>query len=68
MQILVGPDKGKQGFIKGIYQERNWVIVEGLNTILTYMGKTKNFGGIPVTKEMPLLVTEDITHVDPTDL
>lgn len=68
VEILVGPDKGKQGYIKGIYQERNWVIVEGLNTILTHLGKTKDFAGIPMSKEMPLLVTEDISHVDPTDL
>ena len=54
--------------IKGIYQERNWVIVEGLNTQLEFVGKDSDFPGQPMRKEMPLLVTEDIQHVDPTDL
>lgn len=64
----MGPDKGKQGIIKGIYQERNWVIVEGLNTVLKFFGKTEEFPGVPIQQEMPLLVTEDIKLVDPTDL
>lgn len=34
VEILVGRDKGKQGIVSQIYQERNWVIVEGLNTHL----------------------------------
>ncbi|KAJ8678622.1 hypothetical protein QAD02_014409 [Eretmocerus hayati] len=68
VEILVGPDKGKQGYVKVIYQERNWVIVEGLNTVLEYMGKTKTYPGVPMRKEMPLLVTEDIQLVDPADL
>ncbi|XP_058789013.1 large ribosomal subunit protein uL24m [Phymastichus coffea] len=68
VEILVGPDKGKQGIIKTIYQERNWVIVEGLNTVLKFIGKTKDYPGMPILQEMPLLVTEDIKHVDPTDL
>lgn len=65
---MTGPDKGKQGFVKVIYQEKNWVIVEGLNTVLDMVGKTKDFPGMPVCKEMPLLVTEDVQHVDPLDL
>ncbi|KAL7300589.1 hypothetical protein TKK_0006582 [Trichogramma kaykai] len=68
VEIMVGPDKGKQGIVKIIYEERNWVIVEGLNTVLEMMGKTKDFPGMPIRKEMPLLITTDVQHVDPTDL
>jgi len=68
VEILTGPDKGKQGIVKVIYEEKNWVIVEGLNTIIEFMGKDKDFPGVPVRKEMPLLVTEDIQLVDPQDL
>lgn len=68
VEILVGPDKGKQGIVKNIYEERNWVIVEGLNTIIEYLGKDKDFPGIPTRREMPLLVTEDIQLIDPQDL
>lgn len=68
VELLVGRDKGKQGYVKNIYQEKNWVIVEGLNTIFMMMGKTKDFPGVPMLKEMPLLVTEDIQLVDPADL
>lgn len=31
---MVGKDKGKQGIVSQVIQERNWVIVEGLNTHL----------------------------------
>lgn len=34
VEIMVGKDKGKQGIISQVIQERNWVIVEGLNTHL----------------------------------
>lgn len=34
VEVLVGPDKGKQGIVSMIIQERNWVLVEGLNCIL----------------------------------
>ncbi|XP_016838999.1 probable 39S ribosomal protein L24, mitochondrial [Nasonia vitripennis] len=68
VEIMTGPDKGKQGIVKVIYQEKNWVIVEGLNTVLEMIGKEKGFPGVPICKEMPLLVTEDVQHVDPLDL
>lgn len=68
VEILIGKDKGKQGIVKDIIQERNWVIVEGLNTKLECMGKTKTFPGIYVAMEQPLLVTTDIVLVDPQDL
>lgn len=31
---MVGKDKGKQGIVSQVIQERNWVFVEGLNTHL----------------------------------
>ncbi|XP_015109835.1 probable 39S ribosomal protein L24, mitochondrial [Diachasma alloeum] len=68
VEILVGRDKGKQGLVQQIIQERNWVIVEGLNTKMKTMGKKKDFPGIVVLEEQPLLVTTDIALVDPADL
>ncbi|CAH1954855.1 unnamed protein product [Acanthoscelides obtectus] len=68
VEILVGKDKGKQGIIKEIIQERNWVIVEGLNCKLTVVGEDKEFKGVYVREEEPLLVTTEIALVDPSDL
>lgn len=68
VEILIGKDKGKQGIVKEIIQERNWVIVEGLNTKLEHVGKNKTFPGIHVLVEQPLLVTTDVALVDPHDL
>ncbi|KAJ8976406.1 hypothetical protein NQ317_003042, partial [Molorchus minor] len=63
-----GKDKGKQGIIKEIFQERNWVIVEGLNCELKTVGDNKEFAGVYVQSEQPLLVTTDVALVDPSDL
>ena len=41
MEILTGPDKGKQGLVNYIVQERNWVMVEGLNCTYEMVGKSK---------------------------
>ncbi|XP_008548999.1 probable 39S ribosomal protein L24, mitochondrial isoform X1 [Microplitis demolitor] len=68
VEVLVGRDKGKQGIVQQIIQERNWIIVEGLNTKLVSMGKTKKFPGIFILEEQPLLVTTDVALVDPSDL
>lgn len=68
MYIFSGKDKGKQGIIKHIFQERNWVIVEGLNCKLKKFGADKNFAGVYVRMEEPLLVTTEICLVDPSDL
>lgn len=67
MEILVGDDKGKHGIVKEIYQERNWVIVEGLNTKLKCMMKDKDFPGLYMKEEQPLLVTSQVQLVDPSD-
>lgn len=67
VEILSGKDKGKQGYINFIVQERNWVTVEGLNLKYTIENKSRDFPGVCRVQEMPLLVTEDIALVDPTD-
>lgn len=67
VQVMSGPDKGKQGYINRIFQERNWVTVMGLNMKPTITGKSKDFPGLCILKEMPLLVTTEIKLVDPTD-
>ncbi|XP_011158666.2 probable 39S ribosomal protein L24, mitochondrial [Solenopsis invicta] len=68
VEVLVGKDKGKQGLVKEIYQERNWVIVEGLNTKLVANMKTKKFPGLYIQQEQPLLVTSQVQLVDPSDM
>ncbi|XP_053999486.1 probable 39S ribosomal protein L24, mitochondrial [Hylaeus anthracinus] len=68
VEVLVGVDKGKQGLVRDIIQERNWIIVEGLNTKLVCMGKTKTFPGIYSRQEQPLLVPSQVQLVDPFDL
>ncbi|XP_029680370.1 probable 39S ribosomal protein L24, mitochondrial [Formica exsecta] len=68
VEVLVGNDKGKQGIVKEIYQERNWVIVEGLNTKLKCIMKDKKFPGLYMKEEQPLLVTTQIQLVDPSDM
>lgn len=68
VEILTGPDKGKQGTIIQVIQERNFVLVEGLNTKLKTIGKTKNNPGVVVQAEQPLLVQREVKLVDPSDL
>lgn len=68
VEILVGKDKGKQGIVNQVIQERNWVIVEGLNCHLRIVGKDKDYPGVVIQSEAPLLVTDQVKLVDPTDL
>lgn len=65
VEILVGPDKGKQGIVNCIIKERNWVFVEGLNN--KYEMESQNIG-MPVClrREQPLLVTTQVRLVDPS--
>ena len=48
-------------------QERNWVIVQGLNWTYRRIGKGKGFPGMVVRWEAPLLVTSQVSLVDPSD-
>ncbi|OWR49668.1 putative 39S ribosomal protein L24 [Danaus plexippus plexippus] len=68
VEVMVGKDKGKQGLICQVIQERNWVIVEGLNTHYRVVGKEKDFPGITIQSEAPLLVTTGVKLVDPETL
>ncbi|KAF7267658.1 hypothetical protein GWI33_019147 [Rhynchophorus ferrugineus] len=70
VEVLVGKDKGKQGIVKHIFEERNWVIVDGLNCKLKQMGadKKREFEGIWMQEEQPLLITNEVALVDPSDL
>lgn len=58
VEVLVGKDKGKQGIVKQVIQERNWVIVEGLNWHYRKIAddKNKNYAGVMIKSEAPLLV------------
>ena len=66
VEILSGPDQGKQGYINMIVQERNWVTVEGLNVEYETMGETSDFPGMMIKTEQPLIVNKDIRLVDPS--
>ncbi|XP_012062381.1 PREDICTED: probable 39S ribosomal protein L24, mitochondrial [Atta cephalotes] len=68
VEVLVGKDKGKQGIVKEIYQERNWVIVEGLNTKLKCHKMGKKYLGVYMQQEQPLLITSQVQLVDPSDM
>lgn len=68
VEVLVGRDAGKQGIVTQVIQERNWVIVEGLNTHLRTVGAEKGFPGIIIQSEAPLLVTNQVKLIDPLDL
>ncbi|XP_013788032.1 probable 39S ribosomal protein L24, mitochondrial [Limulus polyphemus] len=67
VEVMVGKDKGKQGIVNYIVKERNWVVVEGLNCHYRFIGKQKNSPGVLVQSEGPLLVTGQVSLVDPSD-
>ena len=68
VEILVGKDKGKQGFVSQVIEERKWVIVNGMNVHHRIVGREKGFPGITIQSEAPLLVTNQVKLVDPSDL
>uniref|UniRef100_A0A1A9WKN2 Large ribosomal subunit protein uL24m n=1 Tax=Glossina brevipalpis TaxID=37001 RepID=A0A1A9WKN2_9MUSC len=68
IEVLVGKDKGKQGFITQVIRERNWVICDGLNWHYRTIAAEAGFPGILVKSEAPLDVTKDIRLIDPSDL
>jgi len=67
VEILVGKDKGKQGTVNYIVEERNWVMVEGLNVNYRRVGRSATFPGQFIQSESPLLVTNEVALVDPYD-
>lgn len=68
MEVLVGRDRGKQGIVTQVIQERNWVIVEGMNCHNRVVGAEDGFPGILIKSESPLLVTNQVKLIDPVDL
>ncbi|GAB1605198.1 probable 39S ribosomal protein L24, mitochondrial [Argonauta hians] len=67
VEILTGRDKGKQGIVTQLIKERNWCYVEGLNYKYDLMYKTATNPGRLVRREKPLLVTTEVSLVDPSD-
>lgn len=68
MEVLVGRDRGKQGIVSQVIEERNWVIVDGLNCHHRTVGAENDFPGILIKSEAPLLVTSQVKLIDPLDL
>ncbi|XP_051162120.1 probable 39S ribosomal protein L24, mitochondrial [Leptopilina boulardi] len=68
VEVLTGRDKGKQGVVSLIFQERNWVNVQGLNTKMIKIMKNKEFPGVNILRELPLLVNEEVSLIDPSDM
>lgn len=68
VEVLQGPDKGKQGIINYIVKERNWVFVQGLNLRRSYSNRRDLSLGNIVCTEDPYLINLEVKLVDPTDL
>ncbi|XP_063106446.1 large ribosomal subunit protein uL24m isoform X1 [Cavia porcellus] len=66
VEILEGKDAGKQGKVVQVIRQRNWVVLEGLNTHYRYIGKTKDSPGTMIPSEAPLLHNQ-VKLVDPMD-
>ncbi|KAG3275469.1 hypothetical protein H1C71_020945 [Ictidomys tridecemlineatus] len=66
VQILEGKDAGKQGKVVQVSRQRNWVVLEGLNTHFRYIGKKKDSLGTKIPSEAPLLHSQ-VKLVDPVD-
>lgn len=49
--MLTGKDAGKQGMVTQVVRARNWVVVEGLNTVSVERGGDP--ARIPVGVEQP---------------
>lgn len=67
VEILRGKDKGKQGVVKYVVQERNWVFVEGLNVTRSIRSLGTYSDNLVTLVEQPLLVPRDVALVDPSD-
>ena len=67
VEVLAGKDKGKQGTVSQVIEERNWVVVEGLNAHYRMVGQTATFPGTMIASEAPLLVDDQVALLDPAD-
>ncbi|GFO05267.1 mitochondrial ribosomal protein l24 [Plakobranchus ocellatus] len=68
VQILKGIDRGKQGLVCAIIRERNWCYVEGLNCSYKWVNRSASSPGFMSKVEKPLLVTTEVSLLDPSDL
>ncbi|KAL1777839.1 39S ribosomal protein L24, mitochondrial [Sigmodon hispidus] len=66
VEILEGKDAGKQGKVVQVIRQRNWVVLQGLNTHFRYIGGTKDHRGTMIPSEAPLL-HHQVKLVDPVD-
>lgn len=66
VEILEGKDAGKQGRVVQVIRQRNWVVLEGLNTHFRYVGRTRDQRGTMIPSEAPLLHNQ-VKLVDPVD-
>ncbi len=51
-----------------VIQERNWVIVDQLNTKIKVMKKEGDRPAVILREEQPLRVTDQVALVDPSDM
>ena len=68
VEVLKGPEKGKQGVINHIIKERNWVFVAGLNLQREIVNTEFGAVGNITCKEEPYLIDLEVKLVDPADL
>ena len=68
VEVVRGPEKGKQGIINYIVKERNWVFVQGLNLRRKLANKDNTSPGNLTVEEDPFLIDTEVKLVDPADL
>lgn len=68
VEVMKGPEKGKQGIVNYIVKERNWVFVQGLNVQRTITNKSSTSVGVIRSLEDPFLINLEVKLVDPSDL
>lgn len=68
VEVMKGPEKGKQGIINYVVKERNWVCVQGLNLTREYVNREGLSIGMLTCKEEPFLINIEVKLVDPSDL
>lgn len=62
VEVIKGPEKGKQGVIDYIVEERNWVFVRGLNMTRQLVDNNIRL------EEDPFLIDDEVKLIDPSDL
>ncbi|KAI1301891.1 putative 39S ribosomal protein L24, mitochondrial [Halotydeus destructor] len=67
VELLAGKDAGKQGVVRKVVKERNWVYVEQLNIKYTIRDGSNEDPGLVSAECMPLLYGREVRLVDPSD-